>query len=45
VHGLDSLGATDDELFEYVWDALEGLGRFYARLVEREEAMVFTVSG
>jgi hypothetical protein len=42
---LDSLGATDGELFEYVWDALEGLRRFYARLVERKEAMVFTVSG
>jgi hypothetical protein len=36
-------GPLDDELFEYVWEAVEGLRVFYERLVERREAMVFSV--
>jgi hypothetical protein len=49
---FDALGRTDyaaygppldDELFEYVWGCLEGLREFYAALVDRRAAMVFTV--
>lgn len=36
---------VDDDGFEYVWDCLEGLREFYACLVDREAAMVFTVAG
>ena len=34
----------DDDGFEAVWDCLEGLPEFYARLVDRQAAMVFTVA-
>jgi hypothetical protein len=37
-------GPLDDELFEHVWETLEGLREFYAYLVGRQAAMVFTVS-
>ena len=37
--------SIDEALFEHVWECLEGLREFYARLVERRSAMVFSVDG
>ena len=38
-------GPLDDDGFDYVWDCLEDLREFYARRVDREAAVVFTVAG
>jgi uncharacterized protein DUF1877 len=36
-------GPLDDDLFGHVWACLEGLRVFYAHLVDRQAAMVFSV--
>jgi hypothetical protein len=38
-------GPLDDDLFEHVWECLEGLRVFYAHLVDRRAAMLFSVNG
>ena len=38
-------GPLDDALFEHVWACLERLREFYARLVEGQAALVFSVDG